>query len=84
MEEEPVMVAPDIEKHIEEENNFIISQTAQSTQKNSEPSETEKKIVEEQFFDIDFSDVEAEQKEMSKEDIIAAAEAAAFQEDNNK
>ena len=40
--------------------------------------------MEEQSLDIDFSDVEAEQKEMSKEDIIAAAEAAAFQEDNNK
>ena len=47
-------------------------------------SDENKKNIQEQFFDIDFSDVKEEQKEMSKEDIIAAAEAAAFQEDNNK
>lgn len=84
MEEEPVMVAPDIEKNIEEENNFIISQPDCNNTKKSKSSDENKKNIQEQFFDIDFSDVKEEQKEMSKEDIIAAAEAAAFQEDNNK
>jgi ribonuclease-3 len=75
MEEEPVMAAPDIEKEIREQKEFIVS--ADNTQK----KETPKKENNENNFDVDFSDVQPEKKEMTREDIIAAAEEAAF---NNK
>lgn len=75
MEEEPVMAAPDIEKEIREQKEFIVSTD------NTQKKETPKKENNENNFDVDFSDVQPEKKEMTREDIIAAAEEAAF---NNK
>lgn len=72
MEEEPVMAAPDIEKVIKEEQDFIITPAEEKER------ETEKKI--EKTFEVDFSDI----KEASRDDIIAAAEEAAFAEENSK
>lgn len=73
MEEEPVMAAPDIEKEIKEDNDFIVvkdipdAETLKPTDTNSEEK-----------LDIDFSDIKTETKEPTREDIIAAAEAEAF------
>lgn len=67
MEEEPVMAAPDIEKEKKEMQNFIVSNA--NEKKNADNS-----------FNVDFSDVSAEKKEMTREEIIAAAEAVAFQQ----
>ena len=72
MEEEPVMVAPDIEKVIKEEQDFIITPAEEKER------ETEKEM--EKTFEVDFSDI----KEASRDDIIAAAEEAAFAEENSK
>ena len=72
MEEEPVMAAPDIEKVIKEEQDFIITPAEEKER------ETEKKM--EKTFEVDFSDI----KEASRDDIIAAAEEAAFAEENSK
>ena len=72
MEEEPVMAAPDIEKVIKEEQDFIITPAEEKER------ETEKEM--EKTFEVDFSDI----KEASRDDIIAAAEEAAFAEENSK
>lgn len=79
MEEEPVMAAPDIEKEMRENQDFILSQGTEddtTTATDSKDNLTNGT----QDFDIDFSDVKSEKKELSREDIIAAAEAAAFKE----
>lgn len=86
MEEEPVMAAPDIEKEMREEQDFIIVQniTEEKQQQPETASATASNATKkEEVFDIDFSDVKAEEKEMTREEIIAAAEAAAFEESNN-
>ncbi len=70
MEEMPVMAAPDIEKV--DEQDFIIAES-----KSEEPKTTDDNTN----FDVDFSDINSEKKEMTREEIIAAAEAAAFQEE---
>lgn len=68
MEEMPVMVVPDIEKETKPE--IIISES---------PDNSEQTTSENAAFDIDFSDVKTEPKVMTREEIIAAAEAAAFE-----
>lgn len=76
MEEMPVMAAPDIEKEIRDKENFVISQ---NTEENNQETSGNSEVNMEETFDVDFSDVQAETKPMSREDIIAAAEAAAFE-----
>lgn len=83
MEEEPVMAAPDVEKEILESQNFIVLQetSAEQKQKSGMTAAASDGIgAKSQDFDVDFSDVKHEQKELSREEIIAAAEAAAFNE----
>lgn len=83
MEEEPVMAAPDVEKEILESQNFIVLQetSADQKQKSGMTAAASDGIgAKSQDFDVDFSDVKHEQKELSREEIIAAAEAAAFNE----
>lgn len=73
MEEEPVMAAPDIEKEIKEDNDFIVVKDIPETDnKNTADTDNAGNL------DIDFSDIKTEVKEPSREDIIAAAEAEAF------
>lgn len=85
MEEEPVVVVPDIEQ----KEDFIIT-AGDSKQpekaKSSEPVSNVKPEPEEKKqagssadSEFDLSDITATPRQMSKEDIIAAAEAAAFQ-----
>ena len=74
MEESPVSVAPDPEE--EAKTNFIINNTnnnrTQTTAKNDDTTQDD---------EFDLSDITATPKEQSREDIIAAAEAAAFMQD---
>ena len=73
MEEMPTMSVPDTEA----EQEFVISQPeAQETPE--APKKTEKSETDE----FDLSDITAKPQEQSREDIIAAAEAAAFAEEN--
>ena len=78
MEEEPVEIAPDIK----EEEQVVIEQVNVAVEKAPvEPKKNLKKIdTEEEIEEFDLSDISATPKEMSKEDIVAAAEAAAFKE----
>ena len=73
MEEMPTMSVPDTETELE----FIIHQPEEEV--TSEPSNTNAPdaIVDDEF---DLSDISAQPREQSREDIIAAAEAAAFEE----
>ena len=72
MEEEPTAIAPDLEK----EKEFIIQAEkpeipeAPDIPKNPETSETD---------EFDLSDITHQPKELSREEIIAAAEAAAYE-----
>ena len=86
MEEEPVVVVPDIEQ----KEDFIIT-ASDSKQpekaKSSEPvsdvkpeHEEKKQAGSSADSEFDLSDITATPRQMSKEDIIAAAEAAAFSE----
>lgn len=71
MEEEPVQTVPDLET-----KEFIISQQeSQAESSKSVAPEISSKIVPEEF---DLSDISAKPKDMSKEEIIAAAEAEAY------
>lgn len=74
MEESPVSVAPDPEE--EAKTNFIINNPnnnrTQTTAKNDDTTQDD---------EFDLSDITATPKEQSREDIIAAAEAAAFMQD---
>lgn len=82
MEEEPVMAAPDIEKEMAEKQQFLIVETqsaALASTSTAEEHEQDKAAASETaHFEIDFSDIHTEAKEPTREDIIAAAEAAAF------
>lgn len=86
MEEEPVVVVPDIEQ-----KEYFIITASDSKQpekaKSSEPVSDVKPEPEEKKqagssadSEFDLSDITATPRQMSKEDIIAAAEAAAFSE----
>ena len=70
MEEEPAMAVPDTEQ----EEDFMIEQAEQSGSEAASPSSS----VE---TDFDLSDISAAPRELSREDIIAEAEAAAFAEE---
>lgn len=86
MEEEPVVVVPDIEQ----KEDFIITagdskqpEKARSSEPVSDvkPEPEEKKQAGSSAdSEFDLSDITATPRQMSKEDIIAAAEAAAFSE----
>lgn len=86
MEEEPVVVVPDIEQ----KEDFIITagdNKQPEKAKSSEPVSDVKPEPEEKKqagssadSEFDLSDITATPRQMSKEDIIAAAEAAAFSE----
>ncbi|MDE6150788.1 MAG: ribonuclease III, partial [Prevotella sp.] len=82
MEEEPVMAAPDIEKEMAEKQQFLIvdtQNTALASTSSAEEHKHDKATVSGTAnFEIDFSDIQTETKEPTREDIIAAAEAAAF------
>ncbi|MCM1078480.1 MAG: ribonuclease III [Bacteroidales bacterium] len=86
MEEEPVMAAPDIEKEVAEKQQFIIVNTQAATVSDTSApaghgeqlSETTTDNLSPAHFEIDFSDIQTEAKEPTREDIIAAAEAEAF------
>ena len=72
MEEEPVMVVPDLEQ----EQNFIIEQKTKETEPAApvpKPSETD-----DEEFSLD--DITATPREKTREEIIAEAESAAFAE----
>ena len=74
MEEEPVLNVPDTE---EKKDDFIVINESQESS-NEQIEQLEATIDQE----MDLSDVTAEPKEMSREDIIAAAEAEAYEENN--
>lgn len=86
MEEEPVVTVPDIEQ----KEDFIITagngnqpEKAKNnkTENKARPEPEEKKPVKiSADSEFDLSDITATPRQMSKEDIIAAAEAAAFSE----
>lgn len=95
MEEEPVAIVPDVEKDVNDAQNFIISDNSATAEESSETSsrnastQSERRANErkaapqaeaEETLDIDFSDLQVEQKELTREEIIAAAEEAAFDE----
>ncbi len=92
MEEEPVVNVPDTDT----KNDFIISQQSEQPEKHVNVFETEvyeeksvtpvaaetpSVVAETHTEEFDLSDVSATPKQMSREDIIAAAEAAAFAEE---
>lgn len=86
MEEEPVVVVPDIEQ---KEDFIITASDSKQPEKarSSEPVSDVKPEPEEKKqagssadSEFDLSDITATPRQMSKEDIIAAAEAAAFSE----
>lgn len=90
MEEEPVQSVPVTEV----KSDFIITKESETEEKQvdvfcekayeeTSQKDTEPKVeVKEEEFDL--SDISSTPKEMSKEDIIAAAEAAAFEEEGEK
>ena len=92
MEEEPTMAAPNLEA----ENNFIIEQPHEeeeprraekpkSGQRPAEPKKPERPVEAEKpeaaDDEFDLSDITHTPAELSREDIIAAAEEAAFKEE---
>ena len=78
MEEEPTMAVPSTET----EQDFIIAQ-AESVEVAKGTRHQEKQVSENAAStdEFDLSDITATPQEQSREDIIAAAEAAAFSED---
>lgn len=95
MEEEPVLNVPSIEvqenfiisqnldeKPLEEKHVSVFKEEVFSDKPAAEENEMAETVVEQNNSDeFDLSDITAEPKEMSREDIIAAAEAAAFAEE---
>ncbi len=75
MEEMPVMAAPDIDKLQEEQQNFIIEQDKDTVQSVAVSQSQAKPAVD----DFTFDDISATPQEKTREEIIAEAEAAAFQ-----
>ena len=74
MEEEPTAVAPDLEA----EKEFIIKNDKTETPDNPDMPETPE-MPDSSFDEFDLSDITHNTEEMSREDIIAAAEAAAYE-----
>ena len=88
MEEEPLAVAPNLE---ESKTDFIVAQSPKTADAAEEPKKTERKkrkapaektaappAQEEGEDEFDLSDINHHPQEPSREEIIAAAEAAAF------
>ena len=81
MEEEPTMVAPDLE---EAKTDFIIdSHQPQQTQLPQKPRKSQQPKASADIDEFDLSDITHKPVERSREDIIAAAEAAAFSDHQN-
>lgn len=91
MEEEPVQSVPVTEV----KSDFIISKESETEEKQVDVfcekvyeenplKDTEPKVEVKEEEEFDLSDISSTPKEMSKEDIIAAAEAAAFEEEGEK
>ena len=83
MEEEPVMAAPDIDKIKEENENFIETRSEQPQAKDKKPKSVESVAVPQQQTELDeltLDDITATPREKTREEIIAEAEAAAFEE----
>ena len=86
MEEEPTMAAPDLEQ----KDDFLIPQEEpqrkeeaperQRRQPKQKKEPTKAEQVESEIDEMDLSDITHEKVEQSREEIIAAAEAAAFNE----
>jgi len=83
MEEEPVMVVPDVDKLISEQQNFVIEQESvaapvgpSAATPRQEPPQPSAAVDDEMTLD----DITATPREKSREEIIAEAEAAAFAE----
>jgi ribonuclease-3 len=86
MEEEPVQTVPDIEQ----QENFIIEGKGMEAAPQSSPKrdtivqreavETSSKALDEAADEFSLDDITATPQEKSREDIIAEAEAAAFEE----
>ena len=94
MEEEPVLNVPstevqenfiisqNLDKPLEEKHVSVFKEEVFSDKAAAEENEMAETVVEQNNSDeFDLSDITAEPKEMSREDIIAAAEAAAFAEE---
>ena len=95
MEEEPVLNVPSTEvqenfiisqnldeKPLEEKHVSVFKEEVFSDKAAAEENEMAETVVEQNNSDeFDLSDITAEPKEMSRDDIIAAAEAAAFAEE---
>lgn len=95
MEEEPVLNVPSTEvqenfiisqnldeKPLDEKHVSVFKEEVFSDKPAAEENEMAETVVEQNNSDeFDLSDITAEPKEMSREDIIAAAEAAAFAEE---
>ena len=99
MEEEPVMVAPDVDKLEQDQKNFINANVEGGVSKaesrsgvldavsSPKPEQPQQTVLSETTIDDDFSldDITATPREKSREEIIAEAEAAAFaQEDEER
>lgn len=91
MEEEPVQSVPVTEV----KSDFIITKESETEEKlvdvfcekayeETSQKDTEPKVEVKEEEEFDLSDISSTPKEMSKEDIIAAAEAAAFEEEGEK
>ena len=91
MEEEPVQSVPVTEV----KSDFIITKKSETEEKQvdvfcekvyeeTSRKDTEPKVEVKEEEEFDLSDISSTPKEMSKEDIIAAAEAAAFEEEGEK
>ena len=78
MEEEPVMVAPDPEELLREQENFFENALPDSSSKEPTPNPFPKEGGEDDEMTLD--DITVKPKEKSREEIIAEAEAAAFAE----
>ncbi len=89
MEEQPVNVAPDPEEGKQE---FILTGTPQEDTAATRPAQQQEDDAERQLAklektidaEMDLSDITAEPKQMTKEEIVAAAEEAAFEEAENQ
>ncbi len=78
MEEEPVLVVPDTEQKEDFFKGDAVKE--QETIKDEAPQQDPEPQQDPSVDEFDLSDITAEPKELSREEIIAAAEAAAFAE----
>jgi ribonuclease-3 len=74
MEEEPVMVAPDPDELVRQQQNFFEEKEASPA---ATPSQQTKESTQ---LDLSLDDIDVTPREKTREEIIAEAEAAAFAE----